>query len=122
MFQSLGIVHQLKPNVVLGMGGFISGPGGLAAWLLRCPLVVHEQNAIVGLTNRALSHLANRVLEAFPGAFNAKVKAIYTGNPIREVLPSTCANPAFYRTSLERTDRSLTAVSVGWESGCHCIE
>lgn len=86
LFQSLSIIHKLKPNVVLGMGGFISGPGGLAAWLLRCPLVVHEQNAIVGLTNRALSHLADRVLEAFPGAFNPKVKAIYTGNPIRETL------------------------------------
>jgi len=101
LFQSLCVIHQLKPDVVLGMGGFISGPGGLAAWLLRCPLVVHEQNAIVGLTNRALSHLANRVLEAFPGAFNAKVNAIYTGNPIREVL---LAAPA---PTLRFTERRL---------------
>jgi UDP-N-acetylglucosamine--N-acetylmuramyl-(pentapeptide) pyrophosphoryl-undecaprenol N-acetylglucosamine transferase len=86
LFQSVNIIHQLKPNIVLGMGGFIAGPGGLAAWLLRCPLIIHEQNAILGLTNRVLSHLATRVLEAFPGAFKAKAKAIYTGNPIREAL------------------------------------
>jgi UDP-N-acetylglucosamine--N-acetylmuramyl-(pentapeptide) pyrophosphoryl-undecaprenol N-acetylglucosamine transferase len=86
IFQSLGIIHQIKPDVVLGMGGFIAGPGGLAAWLLRCPLIIHEQNAIVGMTNRLLSHLANRVLEAFPGAFKAQANAIYTGNPIREAL------------------------------------
>lgn len=86
LFQSLGVIYQLKPDVVLGMGGFISGPGGLAAWLLRCPLIIHEQNAIVGLTNRVLSHVADRVLEAFPGAFDAKAGAICTGNPIRENL------------------------------------
>ncbi len=86
LFQSLRIIHHLKPDVVLGMGGFISGPGGAAAWLLRRKLIIHEQNAIVGLTNRTLSHLADRVLEAFPGAFQPKVNAIYTGNPIRETL------------------------------------
>lgn len=86
LFQSLKIIHQLKPDVVLGMGGFICGPGGIAAWLLRRPLIIHEQNAISGLTNRALSHVAVRVLEAFPGTFHANIKAIYTGNPIREML------------------------------------
>lgn len=86
LFQSLKMIHQLKPDVVLGMGGFICGPGGVAAWLLRCPLIIHEQNAIAGLTNHALSYLAARVLEAFPGTFHAKAKAVYTGNPIREML------------------------------------
>jgi UDP-N-acetylglucosamine--N-acetylmuramyl-(pentapeptide) pyrophosphoryl-undecaprenol N-acetylglucosamine transferase len=86
VLQSLRIIYQLKPDVVLGMGGFISGPGGLGAWLLRCPLIIHEQNAIVGLTNRVLSCVADRVLEAFPGAFSPKTKAICTGNPIREKL------------------------------------
>lgn len=86
LFQSLRIIYQIKPDVVLGMGGFICGPGGVAAWLLRRPLIIHEQNAIVGLTNRALSHLANRVLEAFPETFRPNAKAIYTGNPIRETL------------------------------------
>jgi UDP-N-acetylglucosamine--N-acetylmuramyl-(pentapeptide) pyrophosphoryl-undecaprenol N-acetylglucosamine transferase len=69
--------------VVLGLGGFVTGPGGVAAWLLRRPLVIHEQNAIAGLTNRLLSRLARRVLEAFPGSFPANIKTEQTGNPIR---------------------------------------
>lgn len=70
-----------KPDAVLGMGGYVSGPGGLAAWLCGVPVVLHEQNGIAGLTNRWLSKIAKRVLQAFPGAFpNAPV----VGNPVRE--------------------------------------
>jgi UDP-N-acetylglucosamine--N-acetylmuramyl-(pentapeptide) pyrophosphoryl-undecaprenol N-acetylglucosamine transferase len=86
LFQSIRIILQLKPKVVLGMGGFVSGPGGLAAWLTHCPLVIHEQNSIVGMTNRWLARIAKRVLEAFPGAFKPSVKAICVGNPVRENL------------------------------------
>lgn len=86
LIQSLFILYKLKPKVVLGMGGFVSGPGGIAAWLLRCPLVVHEQNSIVGMTNRWLSLVAKQVLEAFPGAFQANAKAICIGNPVRREL------------------------------------
>ena len=68
---------------MLGMGGFVSGPGGLAAWLTRRPLIIHEQNAISGLTNRLLARLARVVLQAFPGSFNAKFKAETVGNPVR---------------------------------------
>jgi UDP-N-acetylglucosamine--N-acetylmuramyl-(pentapeptide) pyrophosphoryl-undecaprenol N-acetylglucosamine transferase len=69
--------------VVLGAGGFASGPGGIAAWLLRRPLVVHEQNAVAGLTNRVLARFATRVLEGFPGSFGPRVKAERVGNPVR---------------------------------------
>jgi UDP-N-acetylglucosamine--N-acetylmuramyl-(pentapeptide) pyrophosphoryl-undecaprenol N-acetylglucosamine transferase len=69
--------------VVLGAGGFASGPGGVAAWLLRRPLVVHEQNAVAGLTNRLLARLAGRVLEGFPGSFGRGVRAVHVGNPVR---------------------------------------
>ncbi|HXH54715.1 MAG TPA: undecaprenyldiphospho-muramoylpentapeptide beta-N-acetylglucosaminyltransferase [Gammaproteobacteria bacterium] len=118
LFQSLAIIHQLKPKVVLGMGGFISGPGGLAAWLLRCPLIVHEQNAIVGLTNRALSHLADRVLEAFPGAFNAKTKAIYTGNPIREALLAVpVPTRRFRERGLKESAEPLRLLVLGGSQG-----
>lgn len=86
LLQSLRIIIQLKPKVVLGMGGFVSGPGGLAAWLTQCPLVIHEQNSIVGMTNRWLAHVAKRVLEAFPGAFKSSLKATCIGNPVREEL------------------------------------
>ncbi len=80
--QALNICLRLKPDAVLGMGGFVTGPGGLAAWLLRRPLLIHEQNAIPGLTNRLLSHLALQVMEAFPDSFG-KHRALHTGNPIR---------------------------------------
>lgn len=77
------ILYRRKPDVVLGMGGFVSGPGGLMAWILRVPMVIHEQNAIPGTTNRMLAALASRVLEAFPGTFKRSVQAIWTGNPVR---------------------------------------
>ena len=81
--QALVICLRLKPDAVLGMGGFVTGPGGLAAWLLRRPLLIHEQNAIPGLTNRWLSHLALQVMEAFPDSFG-KHQALHTGNPVRQ--------------------------------------
>ncbi|MFP8967132.1 undecaprenyldiphospho-muramoylpentapeptide beta-N-acetylglucosaminyltransferase [Pokkaliibacter sp. CJK22405] len=82
--EALKVVMTLKPSVVLGMGGFASGPGGLAAWLLRKPLVIHEQNAIPGVTNKVLSRLAKKVLVAFDDAISWLPAAQVTGNPIRE--------------------------------------
>ncbi len=84
--QSLAVLRKRQPDVVLGMGGFVSGPGGVAAWLTRRPLLIHEQNAIPGLTNRLLARLAGRVMEAFPGSFPASVGAQCTGNPVREAV------------------------------------
>lgn len=84
--QAWGVLRAVRPEVVLGMGGFVSGPGGLAAWLAGRPLVVHEQNAVPGLTNRLLTRLARVVLEAFPGSFPARVGARHTGNPVRAAL------------------------------------
>lgn len=83
LWQAIRVCLRCRPGAVLGLGGFVTGPGGLAAWLLRRPLVIHEQNAIAGLTNRLLSHLALRVLEAFPGSFSATTKTEQTGNPVR---------------------------------------
>ena len=77
------IVRRCRPKVVLGMGGYTAGPGGIAAWLLRRPLVIHEQNAVAGLTNRLLAGFAREVLAAFPGAFSASRKTRVTGNPVR---------------------------------------
>jgi UDP-N-acetylglucosamine--N-acetylmuramyl-(pentapeptide) pyrophosphoryl-undecaprenol N-acetylglucosamine transferase len=74
-------LRQHKPDVVLGMGGFAAFPGGLMAWLLRKPLVIHEQNSVAGLTNRTLSYFATKVLAAFPSAFGDK--AMLIGNPVR---------------------------------------
>lgn len=81
--QAMRVMREVRPDVVLGMGGFASGPGGVASWLLGVPLVVHEQNAKAGLTNRLLSLVAKRVLEGFPGAFQPRAKVVYVGNPVR---------------------------------------
>ncbi len=79
--QARAIMRRFKPDVVLGMGGYVSGPGGLAAWSLGIPVVLHEQNGIAGLTNKWLSKIAKKVLQAFPGAFPG---ADVVGNPVRE--------------------------------------
>ena len=84
--QALKVVREYKPNVVLGMGGFASGPGGLAAWILRKPLLVHEQNAVAGLTNKLLSPLAVKVVQAFPSAFKTRTNVITAGNPVRKEI------------------------------------
>jgi UDP-N-acetylglucosamine--N-acetylmuramyl-(pentapeptide) pyrophosphoryl-undecaprenol N-acetylglucosamine transferase len=61
----------------------VTGPGGVAAWLTRRPLIIHEQNAVAGFTNRCLANIAREVLEAFPGSFGPRVKARAIGNPVR---------------------------------------
>jgi len=86
LLQALLVVRRVSPDCVIGMGGFASGPGGIAAWLLRKPLVIHEQNAVAGMTNRWLSRFAKETLEAYPSAFGAEVVTRCTGNPVRDVL------------------------------------
>jgi len=83
LVQALRVMWRYRPVVVVGLGGFVTGPGGLAAWLTRRPLVIHEQNAVAGFTNRVLAHLARQVLEAFPGSFGHDVHARVIGNPVR---------------------------------------
>lgn len=84
LWQSVAILRRARPAVVLGMGGFVTGPGGIAAWLLRTPLVIHEQNAVPGLTNRLLARLASHVLAGFPACFPAGIRARTVGNPVRK--------------------------------------
>lgn len=82
--QVLLIMLRCRPMAVLGMGGFVAGPGGLMAWLLQRPLLIHEQNARAGLTNRLLARLADRVMEAFPRALPERCQPQLTGNPVRQ--------------------------------------
>lgn len=86
LMQARSIVKSLKPVCVLGMGGYVTGPGGLAAKLCRVPLIIHEQNAVAGTANRSLVPFASRVCEAFPDTFSASAKRRTTGNPVREEL------------------------------------
>jgi len=83
VWQARKILKQENADVVLGLGGFASGPGGVAAWLLRKPLLIHEQNAVAGTTNSWLSKIANRVMEAFPGSLD---EAVHVGNPVRDSI------------------------------------
>ncbi|MCX8660192.1 undecaprenyldiphospho-muramoylpentapeptide beta-N-acetylglucosaminyltransferase [Gilliamella sp. B2772] len=83
VLQARKILKAYRPDVVLGMGGYVSGPGGIAAKSLGIPVVLHEQNGIAGLTNKYLAKIATKVLQAFPTAFrNAEV----VGNPVRSDL------------------------------------
>lgn len=86
MYQAMRVIQKRKPAVVLGMGGFVSGPGGLVSRLMGRPLVIQEQNTIPGMTNRYLAKIANAVFEAFPGSFDKKVKARLSGNPVRHEM------------------------------------
>ena len=87
LLRAVKALRRHHPVCVLGMGGYVTGPGGLAARLLGVPLVIHEQNAVAGLTNKVLARISSRVLEAFPDTFlNAginPVKVFHTGNPVR---------------------------------------
>lgn len=117
IIQSLRIIHRLQPDVVLGMGGFVSGPGGIAAWLLRRPLVIHEQNAKAGLTNKWLACLATRVLEGFPGTFSSRDNIITTGNPVRAEI--TRLSPPQER--FEGRNEPLRLLVVGGSLGAAAI-
>lgn len=86
LLQARRIVRELQPVCVLGMGGYVTGPGGLAAWLAKVPLIIHEQNAVAGTANRLLARIATRIAEAFPNTFKASPKRHTTGNPVREEL------------------------------------
>ena len=91
ILQAKKIIKEIEPQVVVGFGGYVTGPGGVAAKLAGIPLVIHEQNAIAGLTNKLLAKISNKVLQAFPNTLkNAKT----VGNPVREsvtLLPAPSA-------------------------------
>lgn len=84
--QALWLVLRRAPACVIGMGGYVAGPAGVAAWLLRKPLLIHEQNAVAGTTNRMLAPLATKIVAGFPGAFRAGIANTVTGNPVRRQL------------------------------------
>lgn len=108
------LMRRLRPDVVLGMGGFVAGPAGLAAWLARVPLVIHEQNAAAGLTNRLLARLSRKVLLGFDGALAG---GHWVGNPVRSAvveLPSPSARFA------GRTG-SLRVLVIGGSQGAKAL-
>jgi len=96
-WQSARAIFAHRPDVVLGMGGYVSFPGGMMASLFNRPLAIHEQNSIAGLANRVLAKLADRVLAGFPDAFGAATAVIWTGNPVRGEVAAIAAPEQRYR-------------------------
>jgi UDP-N-acetylglucosamine--N-acetylmuramyl-(pentapeptide) pyrophosphoryl-undecaprenol N-acetylglucosamine transferase len=96
-WQSARAIFTHRPDVVLGMGGYVSFPGGMMASLLNRPLAIHEQNSIAGLANRVLATVADRVLAGFPASFPASAAVIWTGNPVRSEIAGLAAPAARYR-------------------------
>lgn len=117
-WQALLILRRTRPKAVLGMGGFVSGPGGLMAWFLNIPLFVHEQNSIVGLTNRILSRFAAGVYVAFPQAAQTIDGAKCIGNPVRDGL--TRLDPPAQRLQ-GRLDSPLQLLVIGGSLGAAAL-
>lgn len=113
--QAMQVIRKSKPACVLGMGGFVCGPGGVAAKLLGKPLVIHEQNAVAGATNRLLARVANKVLQAFPNTFPASARVFYTGNPVRADIRS------LERTNSEANSGPLKILILGGSQGAVAI-
>jgi UDP-N-acetylglucosamine--N-acetylmuramyl-(pentapeptide) pyrophosphoryl-undecaprenol N-acetylglucosamine transferase len=113
--QSSAAIKKHQPNVVLGMGGFAAFPGGMKAWMLNKPLVIHEQNSIAGLTNKVLSFFASRVLAAFPSAFGSRAELV--GNPVRADITQLPAPEQRYG---QRTGK-LNLLVVGGSLGAQAL-
>lgn len=107
IWQASQLINAIKPDVILGMGGFASGPGGIAGWLAGCPLVIHEQNARPGMTNRLLAHFAHKVLEAFPATFKPAAKVLTIGNPVRPAITHLKPPTERFKTQQNRSFRLL---------------
>lgn len=116
--QSVQIMLQHKPAAVLGMGGFVAGPGGLVAALMGKPVVIHEQNAVAGLTNKLLSWVSRRVLEGFPGAFAQSAKVMATGNPVRLDIAGL---PDPLERLADRDDEPVHVLVVGGSLGAMAL-
>ena len=113
--QAMVIIVRLKPSAVLGTGGYVAGPGGIAARLCGLPLILHEQNSVAGTTNRLLARFAKRILLGIPGPFAGNAKAEFVGNPVRGVI---AALPARGPVS---NDRNLRVLVIGGSQGARVL-
>ncbi|URJ25408.1 undecaprenyldiphospho-muramoylpentapeptide beta-N-acetylglucosaminyltransferase [Candidatus Blochmannia ocreatus (nom. nud.)] len=114
IYQAQKVIKNCKPDIVLGMGGYVSGPVGLAAWMSGIPLIIHEQNKIIGLTNKYLSVFAKQVLCGFPNTF---AKAKFVGNPIRNTI--LCVSHPSIRWK-NRTG-PIRVLVIGGSQGSHIL-
>lgn len=117
VLQAISVIRAEKPSVVLGMGGFASGPGGIAAWLMGKPVVLHEQNAIAGMTNRILAYFSKKVLMAFPNTFRGRDNAVLVGNPIRKEISALASE----QKDLLSDDKPLNILVLGGSLGAKAL-
>jgi UDP-N-acetylglucosamine--N-acetylmuramyl-(pentapeptide) pyrophosphoryl-undecaprenol N-acetylglucosamine transferase len=116
VLHSMVLLMHIRPVLVLGMGGFVSGPAGVAAWLMRIPLLIHEQNAIAGFTNAVLARFATRVMEAFPGTFRTASAVVHTGNPVRsEIIAGVPLAPS------SESSEALNILVLGGSQGAKAL-
>jgi UDP-N-acetylglucosamine--N-acetylmuramyl-(pentapeptide) pyrophosphoryl-undecaprenol N-acetylglucosamine transferase len=109
MWQSAVVIRKIQPDCVLGMGGFVSGPGGLVARIMGKPLVVHEQNAVAGLTNKYLAKFANAVMTGFPEVKDLPASAQWLGNPVRKAIQPGHSNDS----------EKVNVLIIGGSQGAH---
>ena len=124
LFESMRILKKFKPDLVIGMGGYSSGPVVLAAWLMGIKIVLHEQNLKPGITNRFLFYLADRIYVSFFATSNSlnRAKVMMTGNPVRRAIVESSALPEKMDEHAVRTDRrTFTVVVLGGSQGAHSI-
>jgi UDP-N-acetylglucosamine--N-acetylmuramyl-(pentapeptide) pyrophosphoryl-undecaprenol N-acetylglucosamine transferase len=121
VLQARRVIKKVKPDVVLGMGGYASAPGGVAAWLSRVPLIVHEQNAAAGLSNRLLARIANKVCCAFPNAFDSGVDAEVVGNPLRASIGQSKPIAGQFEQTENNAQQTKTILVVGGSLGAQVL-
>ncbi|MCK5725500.1 MAG: undecaprenyldiphospho-muramoylpentapeptide beta-N-acetylglucosaminyltransferase [Thiotrichaceae bacterium] len=117
MRQSMKIMRKYRPSAVLGLGGFVSGPGGIVAALMGIPVIIHEQNAYPGTTNKILSRFVLETLEGFDNTFPEKIDAVPVGNPVRPEI-TRIAPPA---ERLASHDGAFRLLVVGGSLGAQAL-
>ncbi|WP_026440927.1 undecaprenyldiphospho-muramoylpentapeptide beta-N-acetylglucosaminyltransferase [Acinetobacter tandoii] len=113
-------MKQLNIDAVAGFGGYVAGPGGLAARVLGIPVLIHEQNAIAGFTNTQLSRVATMVCQAFPKTFSEQAKIVTTGNPVRKEI-TEILNPSWRYQEREKANQPLRILIVGGSLGAKAL-
>ena len=113
-------MKALKIDAVAGFGGYVAGPGGLAARALGIPVIIHEQNAVAGFTNTQLSRVAKKVCQAFPNTFPESPKIVTTGNPVRSEIASIY-NPSFRYKERMNANEPLNVLIVGGSLGAQAL-
>ena len=114
-------MKQLNVEAVAGFGGYVAGPGGLAARALGIPVIIHEQNAVAGFTNTQLSRISKTVCQAFPNTFATNEKVQTTGNPVRKEI-TEILNPSWRYQEREKAGEPLRILIVGGSLGAQALK